>query len=176
MLIQRQGGIPVERGTLCVSHPMSTFGTDICATHVDHPVKDKQGCHPSVSFVSLFISPCETLQWACLFLYLSPFPWDKTCLSEYLQWPTASVNRAMYVDCIKNRCLMFIQGNKMQLLFTAQNTYPALWYILKIINFCQSTLCFCVTVANNWFWQFEWMIKFATNALNSNLIHRQILV
>lgn len=55
-------GIPVKHAIRVVSPPVPTFGTHISVTHVDLPVKDKQGCHPPVSFVSLFIFRLETLQ------------------------------------------------------------------------------------------------------------------
>lgn len=55
-------GIPVKHAIMIVSPPVPTFGTHISVTHVDLPVKDEQGCHPLVSFVSLFIFLRETLQ------------------------------------------------------------------------------------------------------------------
>lgn len=44
----------MKRAILVVSPPVPTFGTHINVTHVDLPVKDKQGCHPPLNFVSPF--------------------------------------------------------------------------------------------------------------------------
>lgn len=113
---------------LCINRPMSTLGTHIRVTHVDHPVKDKQGFHPSVSFChfSFFhVKHSSEHVFLCISLpFLEP-----RHLSEFQQCPpTASVSRALFVACLKNRFLLSIQGNKMQLLFTVIIT-------VNVINF-----------------------------------------
>lgn len=50
----------MKHAVLVVSPPVPTFGTHINVTHVDLPVKDEQGCHPPLNFVSPFLSKLNT--------------------------------------------------------------------------------------------------------------------
>lgn len=132
-------GIPVMHAMLAVSPPVPTFGTHISVTHVDLPVKDKQGCHPAVSFLSLFYISLWNTPGKMSFFFLSfSLSYDMFIRIFTMSCCFTKVCKVCWLHQNRHLLSMLTCRNKMQLPFIIQSLIykdqpPILCAILQFV-------------------------------------------